>query len=145
MNDFTVVGQSGNPWDEASSNLTETSQGGEILLRLQQAGVNVPRVSPNGAVAAGTYCTLFFDAHNCESAFEAVRRYALPAGGSTPSTVAYDVYKVVLQKGVQYSRGRVKPAFGQLGGGFEVVIQDSLPAGSAELLGTLSTIGGIAV
>lgn len=78
---------------------------------------NDRRVHKNGSFRSGTYATTYHDAKAVPSGFAAVGRYALP----NPLSARF-MYTIVTARVPTYV-GAVAPAFGQAGGGVEVLFR----------------------
>jgi hypothetical protein len=74
------------------------------------------RLQANGSWSDGTYATTEEDAKNVKTGKDAVSRYALP----DPEPACY-VFTGKPDKDTPIQRGIVEPAFGQPGGGVEVL------------------------
>lgn len=77
------------------------------------------RLRDDGSWRDGTYATTEDDAKNVKTAKEAVTRYALP-NPEPPS----NVWTGKPEKDTVIQRGTVEPAFGQAGGGVEVLFKN---------------------
>jgi hypothetical protein len=77
---------------------------------------NDRRVASDGSLLSGTYATTEQDAKNVKTGKDAVARYALP-----DPAPASNVITVRPNKDTDIQRGIVEPAFGQPGGGVEVI------------------------
>jgi hypothetical protein len=94
---------------------------GEIFKRFS-AYRNDRRVTDEG-LNAGTYATTHYDATVVPSALAAVARYALP--NHLP---ARHVFTITPQRNIHIQCGTVQPAFGQSGGGVEVLFKTMVEA-----------------
>jgi hypothetical protein len=83
------------------------------------------RLLPNGSWAPSTYATTAADAVHVKTGSQAVARYALPT--PTPAT---NVFTSRPHAGTPIKRGTVAPAFGQPGGGVEVIFPTGTQAGT---------------
>jgi len=105
----------------------EASDAGERFLRFS-AFDNDRRILANGAVTPGTYVTTLKDGTaNVRNGMDAVRRYALP----NPDPAVHR-YLLVPPSIVAVRRGTVQPAFGQPGGGAEVIFDKGASAGTMQ-------------
>lgn len=93
----------------------EKTKAGEVFKRFS-AYQNDRRVASDGSLLAGTYATTEEDAKNVNTGKDAVARYALP----NPAPASY-VFTIKPDKDTDVQRGIVEPAFGQPGGGVEVM------------------------
>jgi len=93
----------------------EKTKAGEVFKRFS-AYQNDNRRRSDGSWSAGTYATTEEDAKNVKTGKEAVARYALP----NPDPACY-VFTGRPDKDTSIQRGTVEPAFGQPGGGIEVI------------------------
>jgi hypothetical protein len=93
----------------------EKTKADEVFKRFS-AYANDRRVASDGSLLAGTYATTEEDAKNVKTGKDAVARYALP----NPAP-ASNVFTVRPNKDTDVQRGIVEPAFGQPGGGVEVI------------------------
>jgi len=80
------------------------------------AYANDRRVTASGALVPGTYATTEEDAKHVKTGRDAVRRYALP----NPKPAVY-VFTIDPPIRTQLKRGVAQPAYGQPGGGVEVI------------------------
>ena len=87
------------------------------------AFANDRRVTPTGALLPGTYTTTAEDAKQVRNGRDAVRRYALPNPVPAVNVFTTDppVPGTILQRGV------AQPAYGQPGGGVEVIFVNGSP------------------
>jgi hypothetical protein len=88
---------------------------GEIFKRFS-AYRNDRRVLPDSSLRPGTYATTEADARNVKTGTDAVRRYALP----DPKPASF-VFAIAPLKDTVIQYGSVQPAYGQPGGGVEVI------------------------
>jgi hypothetical protein len=109
---------------EAKDAPVEKTKAGEVFKRFS-AYVNDRRVQPDGSLRPGTYATTEEDARNVKTGSDAVRRYALP--DSTPASY---VYTSGPNAATSIQRGIVAPAFGQPGGGVEVIFPQGTQPGT---------------
>lgn len=77
---------------------------------------NDHRIKPDGNLRPGTYATTEEDAKNVRTGKESVARYALP--NPKPASNAFTIQP---HKDTLMQRGIVEPAYGQPGGGVEVI------------------------
>jgi hypothetical protein len=96
----------------------EKTKAGEVFKRFS-AYKNDNRVLADGSLRPGTYATTEEDAKNVKTGAEAVARYALP----NPAPASY-VFTIRPHKDTVLQRGIVEPAYGQPGGGVEVIFTD---------------------
>lgn len=111
----STMGQKPGPAKDAPK---EKTQAGEVFMRFT-AFANDRRVRPDRSWSPGTYATTEADARNVRTGRDAVARYALP----NPAPASYRFTgkphgTTVIQRGI------VEPAFGQPGGGVEVIFPD---------------------
>jgi hypothetical protein len=106
----------------ASGSVPEALQGKEQFKRFS-AFENDRRVTAGGALLPGTYTTSAEDAKQVHSGRDAVRRYALPNPAPAVNVFTIDppVPATILQRGV------AQPAYGQPGGGVEVIFVNGSP------------------
>lgn len=109
----------------ASEAPIEQSAAEERFLRFSAFPDDI-RIQEDGSLTAGTYVTTYEDgmAH-VRTGTDAVRRYALP----NPEPAVHR-YQLQPPQPIPVRRGRVQPAFGQPGGGTEVIFEDGAPAGT---------------
>ena len=100
----------------------------EIFVRFV-AYRNDRRLRPNGSWRSGTYATTEQDAQNIRTGMDAVARYALP----NPLPASY-VFEGRPHTGTSIQRGTVLPAFGQPGGGIEVIFTNGTQPRTVTLL-----------
>lgn len=93
----------------------EATKAGEVFKRFS-AYMNDRRVLPDKSLSPGSYATTEADAKNVRTGAEAVARYSLP----DPKPASY-VVTVRPQAATPIRTGTVAPAFGQSGGGVEVI------------------------
>ena len=108
----------------ASENPPEKSKQDEEFLRFS-AFSNDRRINADGSVLPDTYVTTRVDGLTVRTGAEAVARYALP--NPTPAEHRYHLKPPT---SITVRRGRVAPAYGQPGGGIEVVFVDAGPKGT---------------
>jgi hypothetical protein len=104
---------------------SSSTTGAERLWRLSAYFAD-KRIAQNGSVAVGTYLTSDRDVAWINTGLGTAGRYALP--NPFPATYGFEI---VPPAGLSYSAGTVRPAFGQTGGGVEVVLAAPVPAGHA--------------
>lgn len=109
---------------EAKDAAVEKTKVGEVFKRFS-AYANDRRVQADGSLLPGTYATTEEDALHVKTGMDAVRRYALP-----DPTPASNVFTSRPQGGTSIQRGIVAPAFGQPGGGVEVIFPQGTQAGT---------------
>ncbi len=93
----------------------EKTKFGEVFVRFS-AYENDRRITASGALRRGSYATTAADAVNVQTGNQAVARYALP--NPQPASFRFAIHPLrdtVVQKGI------VEPAYGQPGGGIEVL------------------------
>ncbi len=93
----------------------EQTKANEVFKRFS-AYQNDSRVQSDGSWSEGTYATTEEDAKNVKTGKDAVARYALP----NPEPARY-VFTGRPNKDTDIQKGTVEPAFGQPGGGVEVI------------------------
>ena len=98
---------------------------GELFVRYCAFALD-RRINKDGSVKSNTYVTTMNDASHVSSGLAAVGRYALP----NPASATYR-FVLLPPEGTRIRCGAVTPKFNQAGGGVEVLIKDSLPAGAA--------------
>jgi hypothetical protein len=86
------------------------------------AYANDRRVTPSGALVPGTYATTEADAKHVKTGRDAVKRYALP----NPKPAVY-VFTIDPPLRTKLKRGVAQPAYGQQGGGVEVIFVNGSP------------------
>ena len=86
------------------------------------AYANDRRVTASGALLPGTYATTEEDAKHVKTGRDAVKRYALP----NPAP-AIHVFTIKPPQGTRFQRGVAQPAYGQPGGGVEVIFVNGSP------------------
>jgi hypothetical protein len=116
-----------------SSASTQTSSGGasdapeeelqeEEKFKRFSAYANDRRVTANGGLVPGTYATTEEDAKHVKTGRDAVKRYALP--NPAPAIHVFTIEPPVRTK---LKRGIAQPAYGQPGGGVEVIFVNGSP------------------
>ncbi|HEY4273617.1 MAG TPA: hypothetical protein VGM65_16575 [Candidatus Udaeobacter sp.] len=86
------------------------------------AYANDRRVTATGALVPGTYATTEADAKHVKTGRDAVKRYALP----NPKPAVY-VFTIDPPLRTKLKRGVAQPAYGQPGGGVEVIFVNGSP------------------
>ena len=86
------------------------------------AYANDRRVTANGGLLPGTYATTEEDAKHVKTGRDAVKRYALP----NPKPAVY-VFTIDPPIRTKLKRGVAQPAYGQPGGGVEVIFVNGSP------------------
>lgn len=86
------------------------------------AYANDRRVTASGALLPGTYATTEDDAKHVKTGRDAVKRYALP----NPAPAVY-VFTIDPPLRTKLKRGVAQPAYGQAGGGVEVIFVNGSP------------------
>lgn len=86
------------------------------------AYANDRRVTTSGALLPGTYATTAEDAKHVRTGSDAVKRYALP----NPKPAVY-VFTIDPPLRTKLQRGVAQPAYGQPGGGVEVIFVNGSP------------------
>jgi len=116
----------------ASSAPITSSEQDEEFLRFSAFADDV-RILADGSVVAGTYVTTRVDgmAH-VKTGMNAVRRYALP--NPDPAIHRFHLKPPVQ---IRIQRGTTQPAFGQPGGGVEVIFVSGSPAKTKRMQDTL--------
>jgi hypothetical protein len=114
---FAILAQS-----PAADAPTEWSDTGERFLRFS-AFARDHRILPDGSVTAGTYVTTYADGLKVTTGSQAVARYALP----NPDPAVHRFHLRPPEE-ILVRRGIVQPAFGQPGGGVEVIFENGAPA-----------------
>lgn len=94
-------------------------------IRFSASGID-RRIAADGSVAPDTYATTIKDAGYVNSGFSTVARYALP----NPFPANY-ASQIAASHSSGTTVGTVAPAFGESGGGVELLFRAGLPAGSA--------------
>jgi hypothetical protein len=84
------------------------------------AYANDRRVTASGALVPGTYATTEVDAKHVKTGRDAVKRYALP----NPAPAVH-VFTIEPPLRTRLQRGVAQPAYGQPGGGVEVIFNGS--------------------
>lgn len=114
------VSMRGGPANEAAP---EWSDANEEFRRFS-AFANDRRVNADGSLVPGTYATPAGDANaHVRTGMDAVRRYALP----NPDPAIHRYWLMSAER-LRVQRGTAQPAFGQPGGGAEVIFLDGAPA-----------------
>ena len=96
----------------------------EVFKRFS-AYLNDFRITEKKGLTPGTYATTAEDASNVKTGMEAVSRYALE--NKTP---ANKVFTIKPPEDTKLKRGIVEPAYGESGGGVEVIFVDGSPDGT---------------
>lgn len=96
----------------------EKTTAGDIFKRFS-AYQNDHRVLPDGSLAKGSFATTEDDAKNVKTGADAVARYALP--NSSPASYRFTIKP---DAGTKLKKGVAAPAYGQPGGGAEVIFTD---------------------
>lgn len=97
---------------------------GEIFKRFS-AYANDRRITAKMGVLAGTFATTKEDADaNIRTGTDAVSRYALE--NKQPAS---NVFTITPPGGTQLKRGTAQPAYGEVGGGAEVIFVNASPDG----------------
>lgn len=86
------------------------------------AYANDRRVTASGALGPGTYATTEADAKHVKTGRDAVKRYALP----NPKPAVY-LFTIDPPLRTKLKRGVAQPAYGQPGGGVEVIFVNGSP------------------
>jgi hypothetical protein len=86
------------------------------------AYANDRRVTANGGLVPGTYATTEEDAKDVKTGRDAVKRYALP--NPAPAVHVFTIYP---PPGTSLQRGVAQSAYGQPGGGVEVIFVNGSP------------------
>jgi hypothetical protein len=86
------------------------------------AYANDRRVTANGGLVPGTYATTEEDAKHVKTGRDAVKRYALP----NPAPAVH-VFAIAPPAKTKLKRGVAQPAYGQPGGGVEVIFVNGSP------------------
>ena len=94
------------------------TKAGEVFKRFS-AFENDRRIGPDGSLLPGTYATTEKDAENVKTGKEAVARYAL----ADPQPASYR-FTIKPHKDTVVQCGIVEPAYGQPGGGVEVLFTE---------------------
>ena len=105
----------------ASEAPVEQLQADEKFKRFS-AYANDRRVTASGALLPGTYATTEQDAKHVKTGRDAVKRYALP----NPAPAVY-VFTIEPPLRTRLQRGVAQPAYGQPGGGVEVIFVNGSP------------------
>ena len=120
MHAFSAKAASGSA-EDATISITAW---GEIFKRFS-AYANDRRITPKMGILAGTFATTKEDADtHVKTGADAVSRYALE--NKKPAS---NVFTITPPSGTQLKRGTVQPAFGEVGGGVEVIFVNSSPDG----------------
>ena len=88
----------------------------EEIFKRFSAYANDRRVQADHSLSAGTYATMEADAKHVKTGKQAVARYALP----NPQPASY-VFTIRPLQDTAIQRGILQPAYGQPGGGVEVI------------------------
>jgi hypothetical protein len=115
MEDRSQTGQTSGPAKDAP---TEKTSFGQMFKRFT-AYENDHRVTSDRSLLPGTYATTAEDAQNVSSGRQAVARYALP----NPAPASW-VFTAIPDDETAIQRGIVEPAYGQPGGGVEVIFSE---------------------
>lgn len=115
-----------------SSSSTQSSSGAseapveqlqtEEKFKRFSAYANDRRVTASGALLPGTYATTEQDAKHVKTGRDAVKRYALP----NPAPAVH-VFTIKPPLKTRLQRGVARPAYGQPGGGVEVIFVNGSP------------------
>lgn len=105
----------------ASEAPVEQLQAEEKFKRFS-AYANDRRVTASGALLPGTYATTEEDAKHVKTGRDAVKRYALP----NPAPAVH-VFTIKSPLKTRLQRGVAQPAYGQPGGGVEVIFVNGSP------------------
>ncbi len=100
---------------------TESQEGNEF--RRFSAFENDRRVTSEGGLLPGTYATTAEDAQHVQTGEQAVRRYALP----NPTPACHELVILPPEK-TRIKEGIAQPAYGQPGGGVEILFVAGSPA-----------------
>lgn len=111
----TIVKNSLQESKAAADGPVESTKIVEIFKRFT-AYQNDRRITASGGLLSGSYATTEADARRVSTGGEAVARYALP----NPEPAIY-VFTIRPSSGTTIQKGTVQPAYGQLGGGAEVL------------------------
>jgi hypothetical protein len=98
-----------------------TNRGDEF--RRFSAFENDRRVTAEGGLLPATYGTTAEDARHVRTGTDAVRRYALP----NPDPAKYE-FVILPPGGTMIQEGIVEPAYGQPGGGVEIIFVKDSPS-----------------
>jgi hypothetical protein len=109
---------------EAKNSRVEKTKPGDVFKRFS-AYANDRRLKPDGSLVPGTYATTAEDANHVKTGSDAVRRYALP----DPKPASF-VFTSRPQPKTDVQCGTVAPAFGQPGGGVEVIFPTGTQPGT---------------
>jgi hypothetical protein len=99
------------------------------LFKRFSAYVNDRRLQADGSLLPGTYATTAADALLVTTGTQAVARYALPDAQPNPQP-ASEEFSSGPNANTPIQRGTVAPAFGQPGGGVEVIFPSGTQAGT---------------
>lgn len=99
----------------AADGPVESTKTDEIFKRFT-AYQNDRRITASGGLLSGSYATTKADAHYAATGHQAVARYALP----NPEPAIY-LFTIKPPSATTIQRGTVQPAYGQPGGGVEVL------------------------
>jgi len=110
----TAYGKHTGPAKDAPYEKTKT---GDVFKRFS-AYRNDRRVQADGSLSPGSYATTEADAKNVKTGAEAVARYALP----NPEPASYK-FTIRPNKDTVIQYGIAQPAYGQPGGGVEVLFE----------------------
>ena len=102
----------------ASDAPEEKAKSGEVFKRFVAYSTDI-RLRSDGSWTDATYATTEDDAKNVKTGSEAVKRYALP--NKAPAS---HVWTGKPNKDTKIKRGTVQPAFGEPGGGVEVIFPE---------------------
>lgn len=105
----------------------EKTKAGDVFMRFS-AYENDNRIREDRSLRPGTYATVEEDAKNVKTGKDAVARYALP----NPQPASYR-FTIKPEKDTVIQKGTVEPAYGQPGGGVEVIFKDGTTAGTVTL------------
>lgn len=118
----SVVRETAGEEGGTSADAPVEASAGEEEFRRFSAFANDRRVTANRGLLPGTYATTAADAAHVATGSQAVARYALP--NPTPA-----IHRFTIQPpaGTQLQRGIAQPAYGQPGGGVEVIFTAGSP------------------
>jgi hypothetical protein len=105
-----------------ASNAPEEELQQEEQFKRFSAYANDRRVTANGALVPGTYATTEADAKHVQTGSDAVKRYALP----NPAPAVH-VFTIRPPMKTKLRRGVAQLAYGQPGGGVEVIFVNGSP------------------
>jgi hypothetical protein len=117
----SIVKSSGVPAKDAIETPTIA---GEVFKRFS-AYANDRRVTEKKGLTAGTFATTREDAALAKTGSDAVKRYALE--NKTPAS---NVFTINPPEKTSLNRGIVAPAYGEPGGGVEVIFVNGSPDGT---------------